>query len=534
MKKKWILWLVAALLVCLLPGMTREASADTGAIGEIVKRICNACKKYSQVQIVRHYAKRDGYQFSEEYHWTDFKCLSCGQTSMWRDDVVGKHIGGDETPTCTTGKTCSLCGGNYGKLGHDWGEWTPNGNGTHSHACKREGCDATETESCSGDGSATCVTQGTCTSCGGAYSGTHYFCPPWTYSYDESSHWYACKYCDEGKEAVDGHFYIESKGDQYLASKATCVSKATYYKTCAFCLRVGEETFEDSWGEADLNNHDLKHFAAKAPTCTENGWYEYDECQREGCKYTTRKVIPATDHSLVQHAEQPATCTENGWSAYETCKNCDYATPRTEIPATGHSYSKQVVEPTCTKDGYTLYTCAGCDETYTTDVVKKLYHWFAEWSPNGDDTHSAHCRRKGCKYVAKVDCQKFEFPLDGESLIFCPVCGEVENGERLERIAKATAKIVTGKRPKGELIVRTDGSFLSVAYEYAGKISEAAAQITITLPADALNGMKPVLISLDGTETALPFETVGDKITFTLDFAEPEMPVFLIRLVPEA
>ena len=534
MKKKWILWLVAALLVCLLPGMTREASADTGAIGEIVKRTCYACKKYSQVQIVRHYAKRDGYQFSEEYHWTDFKCLSCGQTSMWRDDVVGKHIGGDETPTCTTGKTCSLCGGNYGKLGHDWGEWTPNGNGTHSHACKREGCDATETENCSGDGSATCVTKGTCTSCGGAYYGTHYFGPPFTYGYDESSHWYACKYCDEGKEAVDGHFYIASKEDQYLASKATCVSKAIYYKSCTICCRIGTETFEDPWGEADLNNHDLKHFAAKAPTCTENGWEEYDECQREGCKYTTRKVIPATDHSLVQHAEQPATCTENGWSAYETCKNCDYATPRTEIPATGHSYSKQVIEPTCTKDGYTLYTCVDCNDSYTTDVVKKLYHWFAEWSPNEDDTHSAHCRRKGCKYVAKIDCQKFEFPVDDESLIFCPVCGEVQNGERLERIAKATAKIVTGKRPKGELIVRTDGTFLSIAYEYAGKISEAAAQITITLPADALNGMKPVLISLDGTETALPFETVGDKITFTLDFAEPEMPVFLIRLVPEA
>ena len=114
------------------------------------------------------------------------------------------------------------------------------------------------------------------------------------------------------------------------------------------------------------------------------------------------------------------------------------------------------------------------------------------------------------------------------------MCGAVENGERLERIAKATAKIVTGRRPKGELIVRTDGTFLSVAYEYAGKISEAAAQITITLPADTLNGMKPVLVSLDGTETVLPFEAAGDKITFTLDFAEPEIPVFLIRLVPEA
>ena len=54
MKKKWVLWLVAALLVCLLPGMTREASAETGEVGEIIKRTCRACKKYTQVQIVRH------------------------------------------------------------------------------------------------------------------------------------------------------------------------------------------------------------------------------------------------------------------------------------------------------------------------------------------------------------------------------------------------------------------------------------------------------------------------------------------------
>ena len=178
MKKNWVLWLAAVLLVCLLPGMTREASAETGEVGEIVKRICPACRNYTQVQILRHYAKGEGFQYSEIYHWTDFKCLSCGQTNMWRDDIVGKHIGGDETPTCTTGKTCSLCGGDYGKLGHDWGEWTPNGNGTHSHACKRDGCYATETENCSGDSSASCVTQGTCTTCGGAYYGTHNFAPP--------------------------------------------------------------------------------------------------------------------------------------------------------------------------------------------------------------------------------------------------------------------------------------------------------------------------------------------------------------------
>ena len=103
MKKNWVLWLAAVLLVCLLPGMTREASAETGEVGEIVKRICLACRNYTQVQILRHYAKGEGFQYSEIYHWTDFKCLSCGQPTKWRDDILGRTIGGDETPTCTTG-----------------------------------------------------------------------------------------------------------------------------------------------------------------------------------------------------------------------------------------------------------------------------------------------------------------------------------------------------------------------------------------------------------------------------------------------
>ena len=326
-----------------------------------------------------------------------------------------------------------------------------------------------------------------------------------------------------------------------LAMSASAVQVMT-------CKQCGSTKFSDTYRYAPYVNRDgtESNYHKRVYTCL-NCKADYDTfmagdpphsggtatCQARAVCTLCGSAYGEYGHVLEHHAAQAATCTDDGWNAYETCENCAYTTFKL-IPAFGHSYAKQTVEPTCTKDGYTLYTCADCSDTYTTDIVKKLYHWFGEWSPNEDDTHSAHCRRKGCKYVAKVDCQKFEFPLDGESLILCPVCGEVENGERLERIAKASAKIVTGKHPKGELIVRTDGTFLSVAYEYAGKVSEAAAQVKITLPADALNGRKPVLVSLDGAEAALSFEAAGDKITFTLDFAEAEVPVFLIRLTDEA
>ena len=143
-----------------------------------------------------------------------------------------------------------------------------------------------------------------------------------------------------------------------------------------------------------------------------------------------------------------------------------------ELPALGHDYQKTVVKPTCEKDGYTRFTCTRCQDTYTENSVKKLYHWYGEWNPNGDDTHSANCLRKGCKHIGKTDCQKFEFvTAENESLIFCPVCGEVENGTRLERIEKAMAVAVTEKLPAGELIARMNEAYLSLAFEYAGKVA---------------------------------------------------------------
>ena len=36
--------------------------------------------------------------------------------------------------------------------------------------------------------------------------------------------------------------------------------------------------------------------------------------------------------------------------------------------ATGHSYSSQVSEPTCTQPGFTLYVCSGCSDFYAESI----------------------------------------------------------------------------------------------------------------------------------------------------------------------
>ena len=55
--------------------------------------------------------------------------------------------------------------------GHTFGEWTSNGDGTHSRECTVDGCKGVETMACSG-GTATCTEKAVCEYCGKAYGKT--------------------------------------------------------------------------------------------------------------------------------------------------------------------------------------------------------------------------------------------------------------------------------------------------------------------------------------------------------------------------
>ena len=52
--------------------------------------------------------------------------------------------------------------------GHTFGEWTSNGDGTHTRQCTVDGCNGLETKDCSG-GKATCTEKAVCEVCGKAY-----------------------------------------------------------------------------------------------------------------------------------------------------------------------------------------------------------------------------------------------------------------------------------------------------------------------------------------------------------------------------
>ena len=311
------------------------------------------------------------------------------------------------------------------------------------------------------------------------------------------------------------------------AQAATCTEKGwDAYETCSRCNHT-------TYAELPALNHALVQHEAQAPTCTEKGWDAYETCSRLGCNYTTYQEIPALNHALVQHAAKAPTCTEKGWDAYKTCSRCDYTT-YAEQPALNHDYQAVTVEPTCETDGYTVFTCSRCKDSYTADPTDKLGHQFGAWSPNGTGSQSADCLRQGCAHTGSTDCRKFTFrTAEGETLTFCPVCGQAENAAQLEMIDAATAWPLIGSLSAEDVTARTNGEYLSVAFETAGSLTQPTGRVRLALPAGLLEGKTLVRIAPDGTQTEMPFETKRGKIILTLDFVNSELPVMLFRLVPQ-
>ena len=678
--KKWLIWCLTVLaMVCLIPGIALNAKA-----ADFIYTYCFVCTQHRNCEILG-YIKADSTK-----HRIHIKCLVCGRENSIIYGNLSYHTGGTETPTCTTGKTCALCGAEYGILGHDWGAWTPNyaSNGTHTGSCTR--CSEVKTASCTG-GTATCTAKAVCEVCGGEYGekdpDNHALVHPrakaptcteigWDaydlcvrcgyttrkelpalnhdlvrhvaqaptctekgWAYDTCSR-LGCSYTTRTELPALNHdlkqyaakaptctaigwdaYEACSRCDyttrkelpalnhdlvRHVAQAPTCTEMGWAYDTCSrlgcsyttrkelpalnhaleqheaqapTCTEIGWDAYETcsrcdytTRKELPALNHNLEQHEAKAPTCTEKGWDAYKTCSRLGCNYTTYQEIPALKHDLVHHDAQAATCTEIGWNAYETCSRCDHTTyaelpalnhdlvhhdakaptcteigwdayktcsrcdytTYAELPALNHDYQAVTVEPTCETDGYTVFTCSRCKDSYTADPTDKLGHQFGAWSPNGTGSQSADCLRQGCVHTGSTDCRKFTFrTAEGETLTFCPVCGQAENAAQLEKIDAATAWTISGSLSAEDVTARTNGEYLSVAFETAGSLTQPTGRVRLALPAGLLEGKKLVRIAPDGTQTELPFEAKNGKLIFTLDFANSELPVMLFRLLPQ-
>ena len=315
--------------------------------------LCTKCGQRQTVRVTRQYA-------NDKWHRCDLTCTVCDNT--W--DYWESHIWSG-TATCTSGRTCTLCGGSSEPLGHDWGAWTQNSDEeTHTRICKRD-TSHTETENCHG-GTATCTAKAVCTVCGGEYG-----------------------------EMAAHSFTAEKAEAQYLKSAATCTEKAIYYKSCAVCGLSSEGTADEAtffsgnaldhnWG-AWTSNEDGTHTrtctvdGCSAGTQTENCIDTNKDHKCDICDYIISECADDNkDHKcdycgkkLTEHTGGKATCKDK--AKCEVC-GAEYG----ELDAKNHTNLKHFPATAATKttEGNIEYWyCEGCGKYFSdkdgTKEIKK-------------------------------------------------------------------------------------------------------------------------------------------------------------------
>ena len=303
------------------------------------------CRKCGQIQTVRV-----TYQYAnDKLHRTALTCTVCDNT--W--DYWESHMWSG-TATCTSGRTCTDCGGSSEPLGHDWGAWTQNSDEkTHTRICKRD-TSHTETENCHG-GTATCTAKAVCTVCGGEYG-----------------------------EMAAHSFTAEKAEAQYLKSAATCTEKAIYYKSCAVCGlsskgTADEATFfsgnalDHNWGAWTQNSDEKTHTRIckrdTSHTETENCIDANKDHKCDICDYIISECADDNkDHKcdycgkkLTEHTGGKATCKDK--AKCEVC-GAEYG----ELDAKNHTNLNHFPATAATKttEGNIEYWyCEGCGKYYS-------------------------------------------------------------------------------------------------------------------------------------------------------------------------
>ena len=243
-------------------------------------------------------------------------------------------------------KSCTGCGATskgteveatfeYGTaLGHDWGEWKSNGNGTHTHTCSRNP-EHTETKDCHG-GTADCTHKAVCDDCHGEYGNT-----------------------------ADHNYTAETVDEKYLKSAADCDHTAVYYKSCTGCGATSEGTTAEATFEfGTALGHDEVIDAEKAPTCTQTGLTEGKHCARCNKVLVAQTEIPALGHNVTEGTvtKQP-TCTEDG-EIVGTCSRCGETNVTAKVDKLPHTEEDVAAVPaTCTESGRSAGKyCSVCGE----------------------------------------------------------------------------------------------------------------------------------------------------------------------------
>lgn len=174
---------------------------------------------------------------------------------------------------------------------------------------------------------------------------------------------------DNNKPLLDAaiHYKYHEHRLRTRTTPATCTADGEEYNVCEICGKtIGTVKVLKATGHSWQDDFTVD----KEATCTEAGNKSVHCNNCSATRYSTE--IAKKEHTPVEDAAVAATCTEDGLTAGSHCSECGTViTAQKIVNATGHKYTSQTTDATCTAAGKTVYTCSVCRNSYSETIPAK-------------------------------------------------------------------------------------------------------------------------------------------------------------------
>lgn len=174
---------------------------------------------------------------------------------------------------------------------------------------------------------------------------------------------------DNNKPLLDAamHYKYHEHRLRTKTIPATCTADGEEYNVCEICGNtIGTVKVLKATGHSWQDDFTVD----KEATCTETGVKSVHCNNCSATRYSTD--IAKKEHTPVEDAAVAATCTESGLTAGSHCSECSTViTAQKIVNATGHKYTSQTTDATCTAAGKTVYTCSVCRNSYSETIPAK-------------------------------------------------------------------------------------------------------------------------------------------------------------------
>ena len=214
------------------------------------------------------------------------------------------------------------------------------------------------------------------------------------FGWDTSIPWYAFSGCNgltnikipNSIKNIGGYafYYCSNLTSVTIPNSVTAIESHAFYLCGLTSIvipeavkRIGDCTFAvcNSLRSIDIKGNDCSIYDSSftipenATTIINGSIAVYNYVKKYNKKYICNHVEAIDD-------AKESTCLKTGLTQGKHCDICSKVIQEQEtISALGHDYQKTaVVAPTCLEQGYTLYTCSRCLDSYKSDYINSLGH----------------------------------------------------------------------------------------------------------------------------------------------------------------